>query len=192
MVISRSGIIKRRALHRLAMVFSLIGMVAVVALWTLGPMSWRWDLNAPPRRYAMTASPEWISLSYTSRIALINVGPSGFVISPMENITRVEFEPLFSWRWNRTDGRTVTIRTNPLVLLALFVLYPAAATVYLRLRQARRARLGFCSACGYNLRGNVSGVCPECALTIGDSALTEDGERSMVAGDGGQDEPSGE
>jgi hypothetical protein len=26
----------------------------------------------------------------------------------------------------------------------------------------RRSSSGLCSACGYSLRGNVSGVCPEC------------------------------
>jgi len=28
--------------------------------------------------------------------------------------------------------------------------------------QQRRRRLGLCGHCGYNLRGNVSRVCPEC------------------------------
>ncbi len=30
----------------------------------------------------------------------------------------------------------------------------------------RRIRLGLCLACGYNLTGNVSGVCPECGDRI--------------------------
>jgi hypothetical protein len=31
-----------------------------------------------------------------------------------------------------------------------------------RERQQLRARQGLCSLCGYDLTGNVSGVCPEC------------------------------
>ena len=29
-------------------------------------------------------------------------------------------------------------------------------------RAPRRRRLGLCPNCGYNLTGNVSGICPEC------------------------------
>jgi hypothetical protein len=30
----------------------------------------------------------------------------------------------------------------------------------------RRARTGLCVACGYNLDGNISGVCPECGTAV--------------------------
>jgi hypothetical protein len=43
-----------------------------------------------------------------------------------------------------------------------------AIIVHCVLRKRREARVlpGFCRNCGYNLLGNVSGVCPECgALT---------------------------
>jgi len=35
-------------------------------------------------------------------------------------------------------------------------------------RAARRAKLmkGLCSACGYNLTGNTSGICPECGTKV--------------------------
>ena len=32
-------------------------------------------------------------------------------------------------------------------------------------RQQRRAK-GFCATCGYDLKGNVSGVCPECGAPV--------------------------
>jgi hypothetical protein len=38
---------------------------------------------------------------------------------------------------------------------------PAAAAVR-RWRSARLRNVGLCRVCGYDLRGNVSGVCPEC------------------------------
>ena len=39
------------------------------------------------------------------------------------------------------------------------------------LRRWRRRKRGLCLHCGYNLTGNTSGVCPECAQKIeGDKA----------------------
>ena len=35
-----------------------------------------------------------------------------------------------------------------------------------RLRQRHRRRHGLCLRCGYNLTGNVSGICPECGTSI--------------------------
>ncbi len=40
--------------------------------------------------------------------------------------------------------------------------YPAIAFIRGPLRRYRRRRRGLCIRCGYNLEGNVSGVCPEC------------------------------
>ncbi len=37
-----------------------------------------------------------------------------------------------------------------------------AATILLNRRASRRPPPGHCAACGYNLTGNVSGMCPEC------------------------------
>ena len=37
-----------------------------------------------------------------------------------------------------------------------------AARLALRIRRRRRTAPGHCPACGYNLTGNTSGVCPEC------------------------------
>ena len=33
-------------------------------------------------------------------------------------------------------------------------------------RAAERAKTGFCVECGYDLTGNVSGVCPECGAEV--------------------------
>ena len=46
----------------------------------------------------------------------------------------------------------------PLVILATAPLAWAVAA----LRRRRLLRPGVCRSCGYDLRGNVSGVCPEC------------------------------
>jgi hypothetical protein len=41
------------------------------------------------------------------------------------------------------------------------------AAEYAQRRIARRVKRGCCAECGYNLTGNVSGVCPECGVRIG-------------------------
>ena len=46
-----------------------------------------------------------------------------------------------------------------------FVLLPALVAGWLW-RRERLPGPGHCQRCGYNLRGNVSGVCPECGVTI--------------------------
>ncbi|UCC31604.1 MAG: hypothetical protein JSU86_04855 [Phycisphaerales bacterium] len=44
----------------------------------------------------------------------------------------------------------------------LFATYPTVAFVHGPVRRYRRRRKGLCIRCGYNLTGNMSGVCPEC------------------------------
>ncbi len=46
----------------------------------------------------------------------------------------------------------------------LFAIYPTIAFIRGPLRRWRRRRRGLCLKCGYNLEGNVSGVCPECGV----------------------------
>ena len=58
------------------------------------------------------------------------------------------------------------------VLFVLFVAYPVVAFIRGPVRRrilARRARLAVCCRkCGYNLTGNVSGICPECGEPTAD------------------------
>lgn len=44
----------------------------------------------------------------------------------------------------------------------MFGTRPRPQTTRLEAMKARRERTGFCARCGYDLTGNVSGVCPEC------------------------------
>jgi len=48
------------------------------------------------------------------------------------------------------------------LLLVLRISNRVAAIV----KRGRRVRRGLCGACGYNLTGNVSGICPECGTMI--------------------------
>ena len=51
-------------------------------------------------------------------------------------------------------------------ILAILPISWAIGRVANRLRTARLRRLNVCIACGYNLTGNTSGVCPECGTPV--------------------------
>jgi hypothetical protein len=50
----------------------------------------------------------------------------------------------------------------------LFAGYPTVAFLRGPARRYRRRRKGLCAECGYDLTGNVSGVCPECGMGVQD------------------------
>jgi hypothetical protein len=52
------------------------------------------------------------------------------------------------------------------VVTLMFAAYPTIAFIRGPLRRWRRSRGGLCLKCGYDLTGNVSGVCPECGTKI--------------------------
>ncbi len=52
------------------------------------------------------------------------------------------------------------------VLLGIWFAFSTVATPLSRWLQRRTPAAGHCVGCGYNLRGNVSGVCPECGTEI--------------------------
>ncbi len=68
---------------------------------------------------------------------------------------------LILWSW----GRSFVLKL-PLWIPFLIVALP---TAYLFWRD-RRHPPGHCQKCGYDLQGNVSGVCPECGEPNGESA----------------------
>jgi hypothetical protein len=55
----------------------------------------------------------------------------------------------------------------PIWLLPLpFAIYPTIVFIRGPYRRYRRRKKGLCLNCGYNLTGNVSGICPECGEKI--------------------------
>jgi hypothetical protein len=59
---------------------------------------------------------------------------------------------------------TITYRAVglPFWFLCLITAVPASRLCVHAWRRRRKARRGLCARCGYDLTGNVSGVCPEC------------------------------
>jgi len=74
--------------------------------------------------------------------------------------TEVALNPLsgFYYRsWNIAVSFVI-----PIVIFVFAAAYPTIAFIRGPVRRWRRRRKGLCLKCGYNLTGNVSGVCPEC------------------------------
>lgn len=82
------------------------------------------------------------------------------------------------WRWSPNypsgliaDGASATMAGwfMPQVVVLpiwLFALLFLALTIYLVRRLRPRFPAGCCAKCGYDLTGNVSGVCPECGTSV--------------------------
>lgn len=77
--------------------------------------------------------------------------------------------------WNEPMGRPfrgltlVVSWTIPVAMSALLATYPTIAVIrgpLRRRRQTLRRRKGLCVTCGYDLTGNVTGICSECGRTI--------------------------
>ena len=68
-------------------------------------------------------------------------------------------------------GKVWSVPHAAIFFLALALpLYRSVARRRLRARERRNQHLrslDLCPSCGYNLRGNVSGVCPECGTPTG-------------------------
>jgi len=128
---------------------------------------------------AYSASVQW-SVSYRGRQNLVDLsaGVLAFVHTPLPD------KPL-GWRIDRNPqapylmgigqyacgtirGRFVCSIELPLWLPLLLVAVPTALLWW----RDRRYPAGHCRNCGYDLTGNVSGVCPECGTPIKREAKT--------------------
>jgi len=104
---------------------------------------------------------------------------SDFVASPIPFSWRVASEDLrlrrsprmdMRWRpyWVRISNSVRSTRRAWRIILPLWIpfLLCAAPTALILWRDRRRSLPGHCGKCGYDLTGNVSGVCPECGDRI--------------------------
>ena len=55
----------------------------------------------------------------------------------------------------------------------LFAAYPSVLLIRGPVRRWHRRRKGWCVKCGYDLTGNVSGVCPECGEPVADRSSSD-------------------
>ena len=83
----------------------------------------------------------------------------------------VEWSPAWpTWTigrmWLRTYGVTPWVRVSVVLPIWMPFLLIALPTVLMFLRDRRRLPGSHCQRCGYDLRGNVTGVCSECGMPV--------------------------
>ena len=162
----------KRRLRILISALSLLPSLAVVALWVRG-YSYS-DLVAwEPRRDVYTLFAERGEVCFRQvRDTFGTLDPWRHEAVPLGPGWRQYVPPYsdehraggFWWETGLAPGRgqRYVALVVPCWSLAAASLAPVAWAVRVHLRRRRRARSGQCRACGYNLTGNVSGVCPEC------------------------------
>ena len=88
----------------------------------------------------------------------------------------------------RRPGFWLSVSYPAWLLPVIFAAYPIIAFVRGPLRRRWHRAKGACLRCGYDLTGNVSGVCPECGADIGQEASTPKGS-SWIAGGHAEPDP---
>jgi hypothetical protein len=149
------------------------------ALIVIDAISWRveivcWGADKDIKAAMVKPTYRWIWKPIRSRASFIDgsfLHLRSFRSSGMASKSEIN-AVAFRWLRSRANffGATVpswTIDTDRLIVplwgpVALLLAYPALAFLSGALRRHRRRKKGLCQNCGYNLTGNVSGVCPEC------------------------------
>ena len=97
-------------------------------------------------------------------------------VTPQLRAGRWRWDSLFSryllpgWQSSsggkRCQGGSFILRVPLATSFLVFAAYPALAFIRGPVRRHRRRKRGQCVGCGYNLTGNVTGVCPECGTEV--------------------------
>lgn len=93
-------------------------------------------------------------------------GPHDFFAQEPDVLTGIETDDFTFALWRRPLGIDVSL--PPLVLAILLLAYPGLVLSRLIRRRFRpdMSRGNACRRCGYDLRGNESGKCPECGTPV--------------------------
>ncbi len=175
----------RRRLSALAYRLSLLMCVVTLVLWIAPVPPWR---DNGRRTFYFS-----VETHHVLRVNVFRTTASPVVSPPQNNVRafvnwqmalpsgpvfhalgfQVAHYPWFkgSWRADGSEGLThvgthwsVDFPFLPLVLL--FALPSVISAILAWRRRIAMSRMGRCTACGYNLTANVSGVCPECGLAV--------------------------
>ena len=66
----------------------------------------------------------------------------------------------------QTPGRSFTPLVVVMSMAVVGYLLPVVCSLLFKAWRARDKPSGYCTRCAYDLRGNVSGKCPECGTAI--------------------------
>ena len=135
--------------------------------WQFG---WPWvSVDALPALMTVPAE----TATYDDQLQQMQVVWRLGVAGAGRNWAKDEGDP--DWRWLRlSNGHVIQFSASALCSNALAWLC-AIVVVLCAISARRRGRAGrlcdmHCSECGYNLRGNESGVCPECGCPVAEES----------------------
>jgi hypothetical protein len=181
----------KRRLFNIASALSLLLCLAAVVMWIRSySVLEYWDYRAVIDRESGVFRagcsqhfPGFISLSW-DRVQITNHG--AFERSTAKWFShQVQGQPTVPSLWRQISSFSMKrheVATDPMngssslcatvpfwFLTLLLIILPVRAFLIPAARRWRRhcrRRMGLCIHCGYNLTGNVSGVCPECGVKI--------------------------
>jgi hypothetical protein len=150
-------------LRRLLNLLALLSLVLCISTATLRELSVRAGLDY---RHSLPLFADARAAVWSGRLSIYNTDlpyNGGIIgISPGERIETSGFDFPIYFRHFRWATHSVWVVTVPLdVLFILTALLPLGWFLRQVMRHRRKVS-GLCHACGYNLTGNRSGVCPEC------------------------------
>lgn len=144
----------------------------------VGPTTGVWGGRPTTTLYEVyNWSTYWLGAGYagyadTSHLSQPRPLPRGWSVGRPHSLF---WKPQIRWRQSIAGGGYRHILL-PLWIPFLLIAIPTGLLWYL---DRRRILPGHCQKCGYNLTGNVSGICPECGVKIGDQ-VRADGEDTQV------------
>jgi hypothetical protein len=149
---------------------------------TAGPVTAAWWRLASPikvlDRHSATSTEEW-NERFMNQMLDESVNEQRKLIPRPQWGIHADMSVWQMWRTWEVDAFNVTTSYSTIFsfITALYVLYLLTG----RLRRYLRLRQGHCSACGYCMKGNVSGACPECGAAYAPMRKL-DGEEIRPAG----------
>ncbi len=167
-------------IRKTIIVMLTLAAVASGVLWIVSPRHTRWSgaLRTDKHAYHAMVRSGGIVLRRTPTAAHKDFG-GWWVTAPTTRHHR--FAGFMVTRRNVTNGEPPKIVGSALTVqlplwapLLVFATYPTIAFIRGPLRRWRaRRKPNHCTSCGYNLTGNVSGVCSECGEKVDGSGAGE-------------------
>ena len=161
---------------RTRLVLKWTGLVICVLLLLVAGASIRWSLawvrQAGDLGAGASGGVAWLGWRETKlpqKNTLANWSRPGLSVPVTNRAFRFDFSfslrSWLTWRVFPKIGTVFGVRYVPAPLIVPFLVI-GLPTAFLWYRDRRRIPPGHCQHCGYNLTGNVSGVCPECGRKV--------------------------
>ncbi len=135
------------------------GLVTVITFGAVWALSLRFNATWNCGRGYLGVTTGGIHAKWPAEAAIIRWQPSGVIVDA--RVDAMWWPSIVKSRVSIRRRLVTVLWTAKLPIWMLFVV-AAVPTAFLWWRDRRGVPPGACRSCGYDLTGNVSGVCPEC------------------------------